>query len=142
MYKGEISLALFRIFGAWPSTNTKGWLTIYNVYTLFIIFILVVFLVSNSFSILKENAEMNDCTENILLTCGVLTAFLKMLIIHWNHNRIQGIIKRLDGEQFVPRDSKELSIQSTFDKIGRFLFKMLVNTRVIKNFQMSKLSLV
>lgn len=126
MYKAEISFALFKILGAWPATNTKGYSTINNVYTAVIVIILVVLIVSNSFSILRENVEMDEYREKTFLALCILCAVPKVVIIYWKHNKIQEILDRLAGKQFEPRDSEELSIQSRFDKIGRWLFKLLV----------------
>lgn len=123
MYKAEISVVIFKILGVWPSSEcAQGCLVIYNVYTIFIAFILVVFITSNTLYVLKENSETDDYKENFFYFVAVITSCLKLLVIYRKRDKIQKIMKRLDCKQFQPRDSEEVFIQSKFDKLARFLF--------------------
>lgn len=123
MYKAEVTLVLFKILGIWPVEYTKGCLTIYTIYSIFIASIVVVFITLNAIYILNENIDSDDYMENFFYAVGVFTASLKMLIIYRRRSKIQKIMKRLDSKQFEPRDSEEIDIQNKYDKIGRFLFK-------------------
>lgn len=122
MYKAEISIVLFKMIGIWPSESTKGFLTIYDFYTIFTVSIILVFAVTNSFYILSENFDRDELTENFFYSIATFIDCVKMLVIYQKRSKIRQIEKCLNNKQFKPRDSEEFFIQNKFDKIGRFLF--------------------
>lgn len=121
MYKAESSVVLFKILGLWPE-NTTGFLTIYNLYTVFIASIILGFLVSTLVDTLNEDFETDAYKENFFYFAATVTSCLKMIVIYWKHSKIREIMLRLDGKRFEPRDTVEFYIQNKFDKIGRFIF--------------------
>lgn len=121
MYTGEISLILLKILGFWPNENSKGYLTFYNFYTIFISFILIANTESNLFYVLTENFDDDGFIQNFFYSLALLSDFIKIFVVYKERNRIRKIRNYLNDKQFEPRDSEELCIQIKYDKMGRFI---------------------
>lgn len=126
MYAADISITTFKIIGVFPSENLEGFLTIYNLYTVLVALIIVAFTTTNIFYILTEKFEHDEFLDNLFYNFAVITSTVKMVSVYRKRKKIREIWKCLQDKQFEPRDSVEFSIQSKFDKIGRFLFYNLL----------------
>ncbi|XP_043473271.1 odorant receptor 67a-like isoform X2 [Leptopilina heterotoma] len=119
MHTAKISLTIFKFIGIWPEKNSQGFFTIYNFYVFFIITTLFALIVSNLVYTLKQNFTADEFTESFFFSSAIIIDCIKIIVLYRQHKEIYKVTNYINGKQFQPRDSNEISIQNKFYNIER-----------------------
>ncbi|KAF7385338.1 hypothetical protein HZH68_013768 [Vespula germanica] len=113
-----VSFALFTYVGYWrpvnwPKNSFKSYL--YNLYTLFMIFILCLFAFCEIVDAYVDH-NVNTFIEKFTLTISVVAVCIKVINLNLRRESVISLINMLLKDDCIPRNSEEQKIKRKFDE--------------------------
>ncbi|XP_053998012.1 odorant receptor 49b-like isoform X1 [Hylaeus anthracinus] len=110
--------ALQRAIGAAPSSTwtSSTQKSLYNVYTMFLFFLVHSHLISQVMDIVYVVENQDDFCENFYLTMGVFASCCKLCYMLSSRDNYDVLIKTMQSEPLGPANDDEVKIQSKYEK--------------------------
>lgn len=111
---------IFTCIGLWKPAGWTGYKSIaYNLYTVFMISIPCLFVVSGFLDLILLTTDVSDISDNVFLVLTIMAGCGKMFNIILNRNMIFYIIDCLQNKPLRPQNDKEINIKNRYHRISR-----------------------
>ncbi|XP_057331125.1 odorant receptor 2a-like isoform X1 [Microplitis mediator] len=113
---------IFTCIGLWKPAGWAGYKSIaYNVYTVLMISIPSLFVISGFLDLILLTTDVSDISDNVFLVLTIMAGCAKMFNIILNRNMIFYIINCLQNKPLRPQDDEEIIIKNRYHQISRFI---------------------
>lgn len=124
-----LQFQILTICGCWPpnSWTSRYKRIMYDVYTVFIVFLMNTFMLSQIMDIILNVNNTDDFAENFYVTITSIVCSCKMFSLLKNRSDIAMLIDILMKKPCLPIELDEIKIRQKFDRLIQQVYYKIIN---------------
>ena len=122
MFLNSFPFKLMSIVGGWqPKTGSlnKYLKVFYPIYSIFVIFSLYTYTITQIIRMTKTNGNVNEFNEILFTMLSSMLVSIKATFYVFRQNKVRALGNQLLNPTFFPRNSEEKNLKNKFEKINR-----------------------